>query len=83
MLNKPADTSTKEPEYGDGETEEDENYVTADEPPSIALGDAAVNTQSSFSKLIETQIEKFKYQLPPKKETDCDKKNCGNGKISI
>lgn len=44
MFSKPADGSkpSTSPDYGEGEPEEDENYVTADEPPSIAIvGDSA------------------------------------------
>lgn len=84
MFTKPEGAKpSAEPEYGEGEVEEGDNYVTADEPPSVVLGEA-VSASSPFTKIIETQVEKFKFQLPPKKEQpEADKKSCGNGRISI
>ena len=61
MFAKPeGQKASAEPDYGEGEKSEGDDYVTADEPPTIQLGDA-VTTSSPFSKLAETTVDKFKY----------------------
>ena len=60
------------------EAEDDEgNYVTPDEPPSVVIEDKAA-VKSPFTKIFEREISKFKVDKPAEQ-----KRNCGIGKVSI
>jgi len=65
----------------DNEKDENEddngNYITQDEPPSVVIEDK-VAVKSPFTKLYEREITKYKVCKPEEL-----KKNCGIGKVSI
>lgn len=63
--------------------DDDDNgmYKDEEEEEPVQL-ETVQNPNDPFTKIIEKQVDKFKY-MPPKAATKEDKKNCGNGRVSI